>query len=54
MHKIRTILIILILMIFFNENVAAKDKIKYINLDSIIQNSNAGKLILENLEKKKK
>ena len=54
MYKISKILVILILIIFFNENVAAQDKIKYINLDLIIKNSNAGKLILENLENKKK
>ena len=50
MYKILTILI---LLIFVNENVSAKEKIKYINLDLIIKNTNAGKLILENLENKK-
>ena len=53
MNKIYKTLIILFLIIFFNENVAAQEKIKYINLDLIIKNSNAGKLILENLENKK-
>ena len=51
MYKILTILI---LLIFVNENVSAQEKIKYINLDLIIKNTNAGKLILENLENKKK
>ena len=53
MYKIYKSLIILILIIFLNENVAAQEKIKYINLDLIIKNTNAGKLILENLEIKK-
>ena len=53
MYKIYKTLIILILVIIFNENVSAQEKIKYINLDLIIKNTNAGKLILENLEKKK-
>ncbi len=53
MYKIYKSLIILILIIFLNENVAAQEKIKYINLDLIIKNTNAGKLILENLENKK-
>jgi Outer membrane protein (OmpH-like). len=50
MYKILTILI---LIVFINENVSAQEKIKYINLDLIIKNTNAGKLILENLENKK-
>ena len=54
MYKIYKTLIIIILIIFFNENVVAQEKIKYINLDLIIKNTNAGKLILENLENKKK
>ena len=54
MYKMYKTLIILILIIFFNENVVAQEKIKYINLDLIIKNTNAGKLILENLENKKK
>ena len=53
MYKIYKTLIILILIIFFNEDVSAQEKIKYINLDLIIKNTNAGKLILENLEIKK-
>ena len=53
MYKIYKTLIILILIISFNENVVAQEKIKYINLDLIIKNTNAGKLILENLENKK-
>ena len=53
MYKIYKTLIILILIIFFNEDVSAQEKIKYINLDLIIKNTNAGKLILENLESKK-
>ena len=53
MYKIYKTLIILFLIIFFNENVAAQEKIKYINLDLIIKNTNAGKLILENIENKK-
>ena len=54
MYKIYKILTILILVIFINENVSAQEKIKYINLDLIIKKTNAGKLILENLENKKK
>ena len=54
MYKIYKILTILILIIFINENVSAQEKIKYINLDLIIKKTNAGKLILENLENKKK
>ena len=54
MYKIYKILTILILIIFVNENVSAQEKIKYINLDLIIKKTNAGKLILENLENKKK
>ena len=54
MYKIYKILTILILIIFNNENVSAQEKIKYINLDLIIKKTNAGKLILENLENKKK
>ena len=50
MYKIYKTLIILILIISFNENVAAQEKIKYINLDLIIKNTKSGKLILENLE----
>ena len=50
MYKIYKILIILILIISFNENVAAQEKIKYINLDLIIKNTKSGKSILENLE----
>ena len=53
MYKIHKILIILISMIFFSVNVVAQENLKYINLDLIIKNSNAGKLILENLENKK-
>ncbi len=50
MYKIYKTLIILILIISFNENVAAQEKIKYINLDLIIKNTKYGKSILENLE----
>tara|TARA_Y100001958_G_C21217173_1_gene542550 strand:+ start:114 stop:626 length:513 start_codon:yes stop_codon:yes gene_type:complete len=53
MYKIYKTLIILILIIFSNANVAAQEKIKYINLDLIVKNTNAGKLILANLENKK-
>ena len=40
----------IILIFSFNENVAAQEKIKYINLDLIIKNTKSGKSILENLE----
>ena len=52
MYKIYKTLIIFFFIIF-NNNVLAQDKIKYINLDLVIKNTNAGKIILESLENKK-
>ena len=47
--------LIICFFIFLNlQSVRAEDKIVYLNLDSIVQNSTPGKLILEKLESKKK
>ncbi len=53
MFKFCNTLIILFFIFFNSSEVSAQDKIKYINLDLIIKNTNAGKSILLNLENKK-
>ena len=50
-QKFSTILIVLLILI---SNTYSQDKIVYLDLDNVVTNTKAGKLILSELEKSKK
>ena len=54
MKIIQKFFTILIVLLIFISNTYSQDKIVYLDLDNVVTNTKAGKLILSELEKSKK